>query len=1059
MRCLLTLAGVLAGGPSLLAALPPPVFAAAYHPAGKTLAAGVGSEVRTFDPETGRPTGKVAVPGRITTLTYDPSGQMLIVAAGEAGRSGTVHLFRCQPDGRPDPAGASEWAAHTDAVYGLAVSPDSRLLATAGYDRLIHLWSLPAATGAKPLRTLKDHSDTVYALAFSPDGTRLASASADRSVKIWDPTTGRRLHTLSDCTDWVYAVAWNPRTGQVVAGGVDKAVRVWDLTPEGGRLARTAFAHEKAVSRLAFGPDGSVLYTLGEDAVLKSWDAARLSETRTWPAQPDVPLCLAVRPDGRQLALGRFDGVVLLIDLTTGKVMAELVPARAEVPAPPPAPPAPPPPPRPAPPEPDGIPSGTTTRVTIAGQGLDRVSGVSFEPAGISVSIVTRQTDRLDLDVTVPAGAPVGIGKLTLTWDGGSTTLPLAVDRFARLAEPASNDAARTAPVVRWPITVVGRIDRPGDTDHIRLAARAGDQIGLQVTTSAAANVFDPVLVVTDAAGTVLAEGGATAGFRAPHDGEYAVALRDREYRGGPNLSYRLHVGPIPVATSVFPLAVTRGQTATVRVRGVNLGDGDEVEAAVTVPAEAMLGSRVPIRVPSVPEEPLGGPAVVAAEFASTAVGPDGAAQVSVPGSADGRLTRKNETHTIRFPARKGERLVVEVLARRAGSPLDPVIEILDAAGRPVPRAVLRATALTYTSFRDHDSRSPGIRLETWNDLAIDDYLYGNGELMRILALPRNPDDDCQFYQVGGQRVGYLGTTPNHHALGSPLYKVELHPPGATFPPNGLPTFALSYRNDDGGPGYGQDSYLLFEPPADGTYQVRVSDARGSFGPAHAYRLTVRRPRPDFSVAFSPTAPAVWQGGGIPLSVTVTRSDGFDGPVRIRLEGLPPGFSAPETTVEAGHTTTAFTLTATADAVVPPNTRLRLVATAEIDGREITREAAGGSPTLRSGGDLVTRTRQSAVVLRPGQQTKFVVDIERRPGFSDRVPLDVRGLPHGVRVLNIGLNGILITERETSREITLYAEPWVRPMTRPVVVLGRSEKSGTEHAAPPVLLHVVPAGP
>ena len=47
-----------------------------------------------------------------------------------------------------------------------------------------------------------------------------------------------------------------------------------------------------------------------------------------------------------------------------------------------------------------------------------------------------------------------------------------------------------------------------------------------------------------------------------------------------------------------------------------------------------------------------------------------------------------------------------------------------------------------------------GIRLETWNELAMDDYLYVGGELMRIRDLPKNPDDDCQFYAVAGQRVG-----------------------------------------------------------------------------------------------------------------------------------------------------------------------------------------------------------------------------------------------------------------------------------------------------------------
>src|SRR5262249_59546571 len=120
-----------------------------------------------------------------------------------------------------------------------------------------------------------------------------------------------------------------------------------------------------------------------------------------------------------------------------------------------------------------------------------------------------------------------------------------------------------------------------------------------------------------------------------------------------------------------------------------------------------------------------------------------------------------------RFTARKGQRLVLEVNARRLGSPLDSFVEILDGQGQVLPRATLRSVARTYTTFRDHDSGTPGIRIETWNELAINDYLYVGSELMRIDALPKNPDDDCQFYSVGGQRVGFLDTTPTHHSLGT----------------------------------------------------------------------------------------------------------------------------------------------------------------------------------------------------------------------------------------------------------------------------------------------------
>jgi hypothetical protein len=111
-------------------------------------------------------------------------------------------------------------------------------------------------------------------------------------------------------------------------------------------------------------------------------------------------------------------------------------------------------------------------------------------------------------------------------------------------------------------------------------------------------------------------------------------------------------------------------------------------------------------------------------------------------------------------------------------------------------------------------------------------------------------------------------------------------------------------------------------------------------------------------------------------------------------------------------------------------------------------------PKLIDPGDIVTTTAESEVSLKPGGQTKMLVKIERAKGFAGRIPLDVKGLPHGVRVLDIGLNGILVNENETSRTVVLYAEPWVQPQEHPFVVLARREGKGTEHAAKSVLLKV-----
>src|SRR5262249_43387642 len=206
-------------------------------------------------------------------------------------------------------------------------------------------------------------------------------------------------------------------------------------------------------------------------------------------------------------------------------------------------------------------------------------------------------------------------------------------------------------------------------------------------------------------------------------------------------------------------------------------------------------GTKLPVAVETPQGPAVGAPSVVIGEFPEALPAGNQPASLPTPGTANGRIATPGATDTWRFAATKGQRLIVEVNARRLGSPLDSFIEVLDAAGQPVPRALLRCLAKTYTTFRDHDSAGSGIRIETWNELAINDYLYAGSELLRINALPKNPDDDCQFFSVGGQRVGFLDTTPTHHPMGEPMYKVAIHPPGTTFPPNGFPAFTACYQN------------------------------------------------------------------------------------------------------------------------------------------------------------------------------------------------------------------------------------------------------------------------
>jgi hypothetical protein len=189
--------------------------------------------------------------------------------------------------------------------------------------------------------------------------------------------------------------------------------------------------------------------------------------------------------------------------------------------------------------------------------------------------------------------------------------------------------------------------------------------------------------------------------------------------------------------------------------------------------------------------------------------------------------------------------------------------------------------------------------------------------------------------------------------------------------------------------------------------------------------------------------------------VGVDRLDGFDDPVEVRLDNLPTGFSAPPTFIPAGENSTTFALYAEPGAAVAADAKpLVLRAEAMVAGQAVRQTVVGEKLRAIDPGDIVTSTVESEVTVRPGGEASVTVKVDRRNGFKGRIPIEVRGLPHGVEVLDVGLNGILITEQESARTFVLRALPWVRPMVHPFVVVARREATGAEAAARSILLRV-----
>ena len=436
--------------------------------------------------------------------------------------------------------------------------------------------------------------------------------------------------------------------------------------------------------------------------------------------------------------------------------------------------------------------------------------------------------------------------------------------------------------------------------------------------------------------------------------------------------------------------------------------------------------------------------------------GPDTAASVDLPTHITGFLGQPGDADLFAFEAKAGEQWVLETTAARPGlgdnaSKADTLVEVLDADGQPIERLRLQAVRDSYFTFRGKNStQSDDFRVFNWQEIELGEYFYAAGEVTRFWTYPAGPDSGFQVFPgIGeGDRHTYFDTTPVTHALGEPGYVVRPIAAGGEAPPNGLPVFPVHFRNDDESTQrLGKDSHLTFTAPADGRYLARVADVRGEGSPQHTYTLDIRPRRPDVSgwLGGAVDKPFI-AGAGREWQVSIHRLDGFAGPVEVRLENLPAGFSAPPSiTIEAEQRSARFALQA-AKGVAPPTPEeaadfgIRLVGTAE-DGREVSHVI-----TKRPKFEVSDAPLQAAIAIeaplidgkptfeiRPGETRTLVLMADRR-SFEGRIEFGKqdagRNLPWGVFVDNIGLNGLMLTPDESRREFFVTAAPVAEPQDR-----------------------------
>jgi hypothetical protein len=261
-----------------------------------------------------------------------------------------------------------------------------------------------------------------------------------------------------------------------------------------------------------------------------------------------------------------------------------------------------------------------------------------------------------------------------------------------QLETEPNNTSAESQPIEAIPAIVNGQV-LPGDVDRFRFTAKKGERIVLAALArgimpylaDAVPGWFQATLGLYDAQGTEVAYVDDFLFHPDPvlfceieEDGDYVLEIKDAIFRGREDFVYRIAIGELPYVTGMYPLGGRAEETSDVEFRGWNLPKTSmkislQTEHVgvhpVSLKGGAITSNAVPFVVDTLPE------------LEEQKQGKD-VQELNVPVIVNGRIDSPEDADVFRFSGRKGDALVLEVMARRIGSPLDSMLMLLDSDGK-----------------------------------------------------------------------------------------------------------------------------------------------------------------------------------------------------------------------------------------------------------------------------------------------------------------------------------------------------------------------------------------